>query len=92
MSLISNCCGYPAWNETDLCGYCKEHADFYDEEEEEKEDMIDFRKEAEILCKELEVPNKVYREYLANKLEMMYVKGKLDITQEFKMMRDNDED
>jgi hypothetical protein len=48
--------------------------------------MIDFNKEAEKLCKVLEVPNKVYKQYLANKLEMMYTQGKLEIIQEFKKM------
>lgn len=26
--LISTCCDAPAWNETDICSKCKEHADF----------------------------------------------------------------
>ncbi|MEN8251699.1 MAG: hypothetical protein ABFS32_22460 [Bacteroidota bacterium] len=26
--LVSTCCGAEAWNETDLCSACKEHADF----------------------------------------------------------------
>lgn len=28
---LSACCGYPPWNETDLCSECKEHAEFEDE-------------------------------------------------------------
>ena len=53
------------------------------------ETTIDFRAEAERLCKKLGVPCKTHRDYLANKLEMMYVKGKLEITKEFNKMRDN---
>jgi hypothetical protein len=30
----SNCCGAPPLWETDLCSACKEHAEFYEEEEE----------------------------------------------------------
>jgi len=33
---LSNCCDAPAWGETDLCSECKEHAEFYDDEEEEQ--------------------------------------------------------
>ena len=30
---LSNCCDAPRWYiETDICGKCKEHADFYVEE------------------------------------------------------------
>lgn len=30
---LSNCCDAPRWfTETDICGDCKEHADFYIEE------------------------------------------------------------
>ena len=52
---------------------------------------IDFKDEASRLCKLLELPNKTHRDYLANKLEMMYVKGKYDITKEFKQMREDHE-
>jgi hypothetical protein len=35
--MISNCCGASPWMELDdefgICGDCKEHAEFYDEEE-----------------------------------------------------------
>ena len=47
---------------------------------------MNFNEEAEKLCKELGVPNKVYKIYLANKLEMAYTQGKLSIIQEFKKM------
>jgi len=30
---LSNCCDAPELGETDLCSECKEHADFYDDEE-----------------------------------------------------------
>ena len=33
MEELSNCCGFPRWGETDICSDCKEHADFYNEEE-----------------------------------------------------------
>jgi len=37
MSLVSDCCGAPEWmDETGLCAYCKEHSEFYDEEEEDE--------------------------------------------------------
>lgn len=37
----SNCCGAsPLW-ETDLCSACKEHAEFYTEEEQEVNDLIE---------------------------------------------------
>jgi hypothetical protein len=39
------------------------------------------------MCKELELPNKVYRNYISNMLEMMYTKGKLDIVREFNNAR-----
>lgn len=39
MSLISNCCSAPKWLETDLCSQCKEHADFYDENVLQIEDL-----------------------------------------------------
>ena len=90
MMEISNCCGAPRWSETDICQQCKEHADFYEEIEVE-DTTINFKTEAEIMCKLLELPNKTHRDYLANKLEMMYVKGKYDITKEFKQMRGDDE-
>jgi len=36
---ISNCCGALAWNDTDICSECKEHADFHtDFWKEENED------------------------------------------------------
>ena len=31
----SNCCGAPPLWETDLCSDCREHAEFYNEEEQE---------------------------------------------------------
>ena len=35
MSIVSDCCGAPEWiDETGICNSCREHADFYDEEEE----------------------------------------------------------
>ena len=33
MEELSNCCGALRWYETDVCSDCKEHADFYNEEE-----------------------------------------------------------
>lgn len=33
MQELSNCCGASRWGETDICSDCKEHADFYNEEE-----------------------------------------------------------
>jgi hypothetical protein len=33
MEEFSNCCGASRWGETDICSDCKEHADFYNEEE-----------------------------------------------------------
>ncbi len=33
---LSSCCGAPAWGNTDLCGECKEHADFMDDDEWEE--------------------------------------------------------
>jgi hypothetical protein len=33
MEELSNCCGASRWGETDVCSDCKEHADFYNEEE-----------------------------------------------------------
>lgn len=36
--LLSNCCGAPAWGETDICSDCKEHCEFTYEEEELSED------------------------------------------------------
>ena len=30
---LSTCCDSPGWLETDLCNRCKEHADFYDDED-----------------------------------------------------------
>jgi len=33
MEETSNCCGASRWlDETDICGDCKEHADFYEYE------------------------------------------------------------
>ena len=31
----SNCCGASPWFETDICSRCKEHAEFYNENEDE---------------------------------------------------------
>ena len=32
---LSECCDAPRWlGETDICSDCKEHTDFYDDEEE----------------------------------------------------------
>lgn len=53
--------------------------------------MIDFKEEAEKLCHELEIPNKVYREYLSNRLEMVYTQGKMSVVKEFSKMRENNE-
>lgn len=33
MEESSNCCGASRWGETDICSDCKEHAEFYNEEE-----------------------------------------------------------
>lgn len=33
---LSDCCGAPAWGNTDLCSECKEHADFLTDEEFEE--------------------------------------------------------
>jgi len=30
---LSNCCGAPALGETDLCSACREHAEFFTDEE-----------------------------------------------------------
>ena len=37
MSLLSTCCDAPRWHglESDICESCKEHADFYDDEDDE---------------------------------------------------------
>ena len=36
MSLVSDCCGASEWmDETGLCGDCKEHSEFYDDEDDE---------------------------------------------------------
>ena len=32
-ALLSNCCGAPALANTDLCSACKEHAEFFTDEE-----------------------------------------------------------
>jgi hypothetical protein len=32
MEELSNCCAATAWNGTDICSDCKEHADFYTED------------------------------------------------------------
>ena len=34
MSLVSDCCGASDWNDCGICSSCKEHADFYDDENE----------------------------------------------------------
>ena len=37
MEELSDCCGAPRWfSETDICSDCKEHADFYSDEEIEE--------------------------------------------------------
>jgi len=41
MAIVSNCCGAPALGETDLCSYCKEHAEFYDEDVLQIDDLIE---------------------------------------------------
>jgi len=33
MEESSNCCGASRWFDTDVCSDCKEHAEFYNEEE-----------------------------------------------------------
>jgi len=33
MEELSNCCGASRWCDTDICSDCKEHAEFYTEEE-----------------------------------------------------------
>jgi hypothetical protein len=38
---LSTCCDSERWLETDICNQCKEHADFYDENERESEELID---------------------------------------------------
>lgn len=47
MTELSNCCDAPRWMdlESDICSECKEHADFYDDEEEVLEDI---KKQSEI--------------------------------------------
>ena len=36
MAELSTCCDSERWLETDLCNACKEHADFYDEDEDDE--------------------------------------------------------
>lgn len=36
---LSTCCDSPKWINTDICQDCKEHADFYDDEEMSEEDQ-----------------------------------------------------
>jgi hypothetical protein len=38
---LSTCCDSERWLETDLCRQCKEHADFYDEDEQESAELIE---------------------------------------------------
>jgi len=40
MSLVSDCCGASDWNDSGICSYCKEHADFEDDEELDEVPLI----------------------------------------------------
>ena len=40
MSIVSDCCGASDWNDCGICSSCKEHADFYDEEELDEVPLI----------------------------------------------------
>ena len=43
--MLSECCDAPPWGdieETGICGFCKEHCEFYDEDEEEEMNEVQF--------------------------------------------------
>lgn len=44
MGMVSNCCTASPWLETDICSACKEHAEFYDEDVLQTDDLAVGRK------------------------------------------------
>ena len=62
MSELSTCCDSARWLETDLCNICKEHADFYDEDEAfESENLINEMETIYLISGWREYPEKVIR-------------------------------